>query len=327
MSVLQDPRKVFIQNIEKSSLKVTYTQSPFVLLCGGPVPTKGSPEEENPNIVSLRQSVDVEFNTFEFDDDSPQFTLLRPEEIEEWSEDALFKNLMDFEKELAAVSSLVVIILESAGSIAELGAFSQLPELSKKLIVFKSLEYGNETSFIDLGILKYLKSDYGENRVKKYKWKPLEFGYRPADIAEGVAGDVLFDINNEVKNLKKTSKYNGNYDTHVTALICEILSIFTVLKESEIFSYLVDLEVDISKDKLKRKLFILKRFSIVKIEEVSDAKFYYRTTDKFHSVNGFHSGGAIVDKLRLKTTVSTYYNEKKDRHRLSAIKNIGTHCG
>ena len=122
---------------------------PIVLLCGGRVPSLNSESSvESENSISLRDSIYVT---------SPppnDFEIFYPEEITDWQIDGIFSNLIDFEKSLAGITSLVVIILESAGSIAELGAFSQLPELKNKLIVVVREEYvsgKNSNSFINLG--------------------------------------------------------------------------------------------------------------------------------------------------------------------------------
>lgn len=316
MSIV-DPRKVLIDELDITLLKVHYSSEPIILLCGGPVKIKLKADDPDPPVLSLRQAVNTESNTFGLTEDIPEFNLFRPEEIEEWATDAIFKNLMDYEKELASVSSLVVIILESAGSIAELGAFSQLPELSKKLIIFKSNHFGSDTSFIDLGILRYIKSDYGSNKVRKYDWTPSTNG-RTATIPNDLALDVLHDLSDEVKGLKKTSKFKPEYDTHIAALICELISIFKMIKEGEIQTYLTTLKININKDGIKRKLFILQHFKIIAKVEVSDSIYYHHTGDEFHSVNGFPT-----DKLRQSIMIIEYYKSKKDRHRIKAIQSLG----
>jgi len=302
---------------DTTHLKVHYSSRPIVLLCGGFVKEKSRPEDPEPLPQSLRHAVN-----YEALHSAPPFLLFQPEEIKHWAMDATFKNLMEFEKELASVSSIVVIILESAGAIAELSAFSQLPELNKKLIVFRSSHYGSEDSFIDLGVLRYIKADYGENKVKKYRWIP-SVDNQPAVIANNLPNDVLEDITDEVKELKKTSKFNKLYDTHIAALICELISIFTALRESELLTLLQNLNIDISRDELKRKIFILRHFTLIDTKEASSSIFYFKTDDEFHAVNGFTENGHQLDKLRKKTVLMEEYKKIKDRHRLNAISQIG----
>ena len=158
---MDDPRKNLLTDLEIKTCKVKFSTSPIVLLCGGKVKQKLYPEAKSPPIQSLRHAISLE---------STDYEIFRPEEITTWQFDAVFKNLMDFEKDLASICSLVVIILESAGAIAELGAFSQLVDLSKKLIVIRSDDYSNDSSFINLGILRYIRAVHPTS-IKSYPWK------------------------------------------------------------------------------------------------------------------------------------------------------------
>ena len=118
---LDDPRLVFLNRINLGNSRVVFMDDHIVLLCGGKVALKDRPEDPDPPTSSLRHAIirsDTAYETY------------RPEEITDWHADGLFRNLMDFEQELAGICSLVVVILESAGAIAELSAFSQLPELT-----------------------------------------------------------------------------------------------------------------------------------------------------------------------------------------------------
>lgn len=67
-------------------------------------------------------------------------------------------DMLSLENLLASSVDAVVMCVESAGSIAELGAFSNHEKLSNKLIVLMNKEYENKESFINLGPIKYLKN-------------------------------------------------------------------------------------------------------------------------------------------------------------------------
>ncbi len=157
---MDDPRDKLLTDLDVKSCKVKFSSTPIVLLCGGVVPEKLYPEAPNPKLQSLRHAITLKSTSYE---------IFRPEEITSWQSDSVFKNLMDFEKDLASICTLVVIVLETAGAIAELGAFSQLKDLSKKLIVIKSSKFDKDDSFINLGILRYIASDH-KTSVKSYPW-------------------------------------------------------------------------------------------------------------------------------------------------------------
>lgn len=62
-----------------------------------------------------------------------------------------FINLAKFEKLVADVSDCVVIFPESAGSYAEVGYFSAVNDIRKKVLVVNKNEYQTRDSFVNLG--------------------------------------------------------------------------------------------------------------------------------------------------------------------------------
>jgi hypothetical protein len=303
----QDPRPALLSVIDIEACKVELSNTPIVLLCGGRVLIKDRPDDPPPAIASLRHAV-TNANT--------SYEIFRPEELESWLSDGVFKNLMNLEADLASICSLVVIILESAGSLAELGAFSQLPDLSKKIIAIKSNAFRDAPSFINLGILRHLT----ENEISSVKSYPWDIE-NPTTISSEVVNDVILDIQDRLEQLtKKSSKLKLTNSSHVVVLICEIIELFSALKENEIYEYLVLVGVTISKEQLKRKLFLLKEFRLIKNEIYGDATFFMRSNEKYHRLRMALKEGANKDALRINAECLEYYNaEPKQRHRKRAI--------
>lgn len=83
-----------------------------------------------------------------------------PEELfEELTRSSVHFDLLSLENLLAESVHSVVIILESPGSIAELGAFANHSELRDRLVVVVDKKYQNAKSFIILGPVRYLKKN------------------------------------------------------------------------------------------------------------------------------------------------------------------------
>ncbi|RFC37257.1 MAG: hypothetical protein DID92_2727743322 [Candidatus Nitrotoga sp. SPKER] len=306
MQALQDPRPALLSAIDIEACKVEFSSTPIVLLCGGPVLIKDHPDDPPPAIASLRHAITNTDTSYE---------IFRPEEIESWLSDGIFKNLMNLEADLASICSLVVIILESAGSLAELGAFSQLPDLSKKIIAIRSNTFRDATSFINLGILRHL-TEHEILSVKSYPWD-IE---NPATISNEVVKDIILDIQDDLERLTKSLQLKLTNSSHVVVLICEIIKLFSALKEHEIHDYLVQVGVSITKEELKRKLFLLKEFKLIKNEVYGDATFFMRSNEKYHRLRMPMKKGANKDTLRINIECLGYYNaEPKQRHRKKAI--------
>ncbi|WP_186028890.1 retron St85 family effector protein [Burkholderia gladioli] len=305
--MLSDPRPSVLSNVDIMGSRVEFCDSPIVLLCGGPVAQKERANDPDPDIKSLRDAI-----TRSHDAD---YEIFRPEEITSWQADGVFQNLMDFESDLGSICSLVVVILESAGSLVELGAFSQLDEFREKMIAITSTEFGDADSFINLGILRFIRA-IDNSRVKSYPW--LIGGAK--DIDGDVVGDVVSDVRAELDKLEKSQTFRLNSRSHVIVLICEIIKLFSALKEGEILEYVAGLGVSLTKKELRSRLFLLERFRLIRKITYSDSQFYVRTGEAYHKLRFSLKKSHTQDYLRIKTQCLEYYAEDpKQKHRLRAI--------
>lgn len=297
----QDPRTFFLNGLDIDACRVEFSNAPVVLLCGGPVKYGDQP-------CSLRDAIANSETSFE---------LFRPEEITGWHADGIFSDLVSFEKELASICSLVVLILESEGALVELGAFSQLSELSKKIIAIQSRHYADHDSFINLGILRFIRAN-NDTAVKRYPWEIKN----PMAISTEVIQDVISDITDELAKQPQSQSLKISISSHSIVLMCELVRLFIALKEQEIFDYLHMVGVTTTKDLLRGQLFLLTEFKIIKKQEYGDAVFYMRSDEPYHKIritmkDKLHH----VDQLRVVTQCSEYYlsNAAKHRNRNRAI--------
>lgn len=119
--------------------------SPVVFICGG---FNSNPRDTLRNYLHRKH---------------PELGLFYAEKV--WEAIATNPGLgaLRMESELAALSDLVVIVVESPGTFAELGAFSHVDSLRKKLLPILDLEFRNESSFINTGPIRWIdtESDFG----------------------------------------------------------------------------------------------------------------------------------------------------------------------
>lgn len=307
---MQDPRIDFLNDIAMDGSRVNYSDSPIVLLCGGKVPQKEHADAADPSLNSLRHAITLEHTSFE---------IFRPEEIADWHTDGVYQNLMDYEADLSGICSLVVIILESPGAIAELGAFSQLPDLSHRLMVIRSKSFSDD-SFIELGILRHIRAQNKNGSVRVYPWKVPEEKKDAFSIDSSIIGDIIKDVEEQLHRIPQGPVFKKNDNSHVIALIYQILQLFIALKLGELHKYLNVLGVDIGEDQLKRKLFLLERFRIIFKDTYSDSTYYAVKSDSFHRMRFGHKDGRNLDMVRIKTSCAMYYRQSNDNHRIGFLK-------
>lgn len=91
-------------------------------------------------------------------------------------------DLLSYEQFLASNSHVIVIICESAGSLVELGAFTNNEYTVDKVIAAVDKNLAKHKSFIMLGPIKYLK--------KRNKLNVIEYGQDELDFTKRLSRDI-----------------------------------------------------------------------------------------------------------------------------------------
>jgi hypothetical protein len=122
----------FIRSVKIAECRIVSTPS-FVFLCGGPTAATG-PE------ISARDH----FHRY-LAANAPQIErrVKLAETINSWFDHDTFGDLLELEEYLADVSDLIVIFVESPGSIAELGAFAGSEALRPRTLAVLNSTYSS----------------------------------------------------------------------------------------------------------------------------------------------------------------------------------------
>jgi len=89
--------------------------------------------------------------------------------------DTSYSDLISFEEDIAKISSVVLLIAESTGSLAELGAFSTNDTIRKSLRIIVQQKYANAESFIRYGPIERIINGQ-RNFVGFYPWRITRTG-------------------------------------------------------------------------------------------------------------------------------------------------------
>jgi hypothetical protein len=212
------------------------TQS--ILLCGGQMTAIGE------NIPTSIRDAFYKITNFEpLKGASP----LRAEDVEALHiKEAKYSDLLKFECDIAQLSKLVLLFSESFGSAAELGAFAMHSEIASKMLVVIREKHYNQTSFIKVGILESLKSEYGR-----------ESYYILDDNHVGIFGDNLSHINRDelaatlskpvsdkLAAIDSFTTFDPKLRGHIVKLIVGFIQEFGALTFEEIITLLIAVDVD-----------------------------------------------------------------------------------
>ncbi|SET24245.1 retron St85 family effector protein [Thorsellia anophelis] len=280
-----------------------------IFLCGGLVRDIGSPQTSFRGVFHQKYS-----------NNSVNFILA--EEFKDYDTIGKYKDLFVFENDIAHFSSLILIFLESPGSLVELGLFCANKAFYKKIVVIiPTMHYSNQNSFICLGPLQFLKG-INPDSVLTFPWN-IKKNELPDDHIITTFQD---DFNLILAKLPKTTNFDKNNNAHLCILIYEIISLGSPISISEIELSIMALKLDIETNKLYNFLYLLKKFRYIDNHYYSSTTYYYPLKKTNNLIKfGTGSNGTKYDRVKLTVRLKMTYTDKKtdsQRKRYTVANNI-----
>lgn len=207
-------------------------------------------------------------------------------------------DLLTLERFLANNSDYILIVCESPGSFAELGAFVNNNETFEKVIVLLHKKYKNAKSFIRQGPVELVKSK-DKNRVIFYNNENLEETISYIRKAIGFRYRFLSKTDLSIKDLDLIS---GQYNFILMLLYfynrIEIRTLINNLKKIYIENGFADDKFEVVYSSAIRRLF---KDSLITKEQISDGVFCYKLTDK-----GYFSSKDLLSNVSIKYRTYKY---------------------
>lgn len=280
----------------------------FIFLCGGPADIRSACP------VSLRDAVYRELAK----SDADERRIRMAEHYKDWAHDSIYHDLVLFERHLAELSSVIVLVLESPGAIAELGLFSAIDGFRDKLLVFVDSAYYKSLSFIKLGPIDFLEKTH-KNSAEVHRWLQ-ESGNKltfDSKLAEDLQGEIAEAIRKRLSRGTVEHQFSRHQWLHCALLICDLLDLLSALTLREIRGLLSDLGVSKSELEVKQVLYLLERVQLIAMEPKGDQRFYVAITG--HQYLRLHSVEGLFDQDRFRSDVLADY-QQADKKRFRAIQ-------
>lgn len=289
---MPDPRHKFLTDINLQKTQVLAGLD-LVVVCGGKlrkVSDLGPPKSVRDRLLS------------ELHPKLPRNAVWTPETIDDWSQEEVYPDLLLLETDLASLTAVLVLITESAGSLAELGSFSCIPEIASKLLVFIDNAHYEADSFIRLGPIKRLEKQYGRD-IRVY----------PFGAEYDAQGDFFTEVCNEILSerdgAKSTRAFRSDNVEHRLLLICDLVEIFLIVKTTELLLWMKQVfDVEISESSLRRYLYLLEKLGILDRCRRGKDRYIVRSPDSSQTFidYGTKTGDFKQERARLKAKVQSY---------------------
>lgn len=280
----------------------------FIFLCGGPT------DIQSHQPVSIRDAIYREL----VKDRKIDERIRVAEHYKDWNNDSNYGDLVSFERHLAELSSVIVLALESPGSIAELGLFSVIKEFQEKLLVFIETTHYQSHSFIKLGPINYLEKAHGNNANCQRWFKEVNnIPVFDPDAATGIQQEMAEAILDRIKKPNKERLYQKDGWLDNALLLCDFLNLNAALTIREIRDLFKAFDCEKSEAELKQTLYLLEKVGLLTMEPKGDQRFYVGIEPR--QFFQFHPRDGHFDLVRYRNDVLIDCS-KNDKKRFRAIQ-------
>lgn len=197
-----------------------------------------------------------------------QELILLPESYNDWGEFDVYSDLLLFEKDLGYLTSAVMIFLESPGSIAELGAFSQIESLSERLIIVVADNYHPARSFISLGPIRSIS----ETQKHPHSLCVIP-NVGPEELIKHMAVIDHF-LTNKIKPKSLTVHLDKSHLQHQILLCLDFINLFLVVQKTELMMLLKHFGIELNLSRLNQILFLLNKTKLIISKQYGDNWYY-----------------------------------------------------
>jgi len=209
-----------------------------------------------------------------------QAKFIVPEDYKSWNHFGTYGDLLTFEEDICAAVDHILVFVESAGSIAELGALIKSPDFGSKLTVVIGENYPQD-SFIQLGLARYWTAQYENSEVLFTRDEKLlqdEVDYIGSHVAEKISQQPSL----EGLNLDKFR--------HLVYLIVDFVDLLQVARPNDIVHFLDCLGVKPNKRRLDQLLFVLIHLELLAERKIMNSRCFSICADERPSIEyGFHA--------------------------------------
>lgn len=216
--------------------------------------------------------------------------------------DTTYADLITFEEDIARISAMVLVIAESAGSLAELGAFSSNITIRNSLAIVMQEKYAEAESFIRYGPVERIRNDDIE-RVGFFPWRINKNNRIVKNSAQSHVTSIIDFINGRLDRVPKTTGYSSSEDIRDFIVLYWVIFLSFAITLSKLTSYIKNIIPGMDQGEVRKKLYCMQLAGWVNKKHYSNLDYYFCCYDDDPFDYKFNVGVVQRDSLRRKTDV------------------------
>lgn len=234
-----------------------------------------------------------------------------------------YRDLLEFETDLAQITDLILLFCESEGSLAELGAFSMVDEIAKRLLVVIRDKHWSAESFVTLGPIRALEKMYGSDTVFVLDDADVDMrGQSAAHVKIDVLCDRLVEpIRNRLSNAREPTTFDANRAGHVIKLVVGLIQEYGALTVEEICWLLDKLDIQRPANQIAAYMLCAKEVDWIVKKRTGHASYYVARAVSDAATIALKEGAGLRNKARRRLLIREHWQEREPL-RARAIREV-----
>jgi hypothetical protein len=280
----------FYGDLDKESLRIV-RPTQVIFLCGGRTANDGPHTSLRDYLLRAKRI-------------RRKFSVVLAETANDLYRDTQYPDLISFEEDIALIAALVVVIAESPGSLAELGAFASSPLAGGALRIMMQQEFFKQNSFIRHGPVERIRSTRRE-RVGVYPWKTHSSGLLNTASVRPHAAKMIEFLDREVQLVPDTSRFDDIGAAKVFFVIYWVIYLSLAISIPMLSKLVIELMPELNEDDVINKLFCMRLVGWIEQESYDDSDYVFALVDRDPFDYSFSSSAQSNDSLRRKAVLQS----------------------
>lgn len=286
--MMHEAVSLFARSVQIKTCRVVNTPN-IIFLCGGATATDPTLPLSARDYFSrhLQQNLPEIFKRVKL-----------AETINNWLIGDVFSDLLELEEHCADISDLIILFVESPGSIAELGVFAASSVLEPKILAIVNNSHPRYGSFIADGPLRRLRAK-ANSRVLYYRWNSGDLG----DLA---TLETFKECSSELSDLLIHREEGATQESIITdshghhmLLVADLVDIIGIVTQEDISDCLAQWDYHCKPEQLQKYLSLLQSLNLLRLFPYSSQQYFVSSIPGPFIRYDFVPGTTVRDRARI----------------------------
>jgi hypothetical protein len=258
--------RVLYDDLNLDGMRV-FRPSKFMFLCGGFIS-----KEEDAKPVNLRDYL------FRVRQIANRYNIVLAEKATQLFRDSDYDDLISFEEDIARIASVVLVIAESPGSLAELGAFTANETIRNALRVVIQHHHEIAESFVRYGPIERIKNAKRAN-LAVYPWRIHANGTLNVSSTRPHYKEIIKFLDEHVASVPTSTIFAKLGEAEIFYVIYWIIHLCLAVSTTQLRGYVQLILPDTSEELIKNKLYCMQLAGWIERRSYSNKDYLWALHD------------------------------------------------